>query len=145
VEPTIQAVMKEYKDQVKFVWRNKPLPMHPDAPLAAEAAMEAYKQKGNEGFWKMHDTLFANQQKPDGIKRPALEQYASDQGLDMAKFKAALDNSTHKAEIDADSKAGDDAQISGTPAFVINGYFINGAQPQAKFEKVIKRALAEAK
>jgi predicted DsbA family dithiol-disulfide isomerase len=63
----------------------------------------------------------------------------------MDKFKNALDTSSHKAEVDADEKAAKDAGISGTPAFVINGYFISGAQPYPKFKKVIERALAEAK
>ena len=66
-------------------------------------------------------------------------------GLDMAKFKAALDNRTHKAKVDADDKAGTEAGINGTPAFVINGYFVSGAQPYPKFKKLIDRALAEAK
>ena len=148
VEDAVNDVMKNYGDKIKFVWRNEPLPMHADAPLAAQAAMEAYKQKGNDAFWKMHDLLYANQpsqQSQDGLKRDHLEQYAQQIGLDMTKFKAALDNQTHKAEVDADAKAGNDAGISGTPAFVINGYFINGAQPYAKFRKIIERALAEAK
>jgi protein-disulfide isomerase len=144
-EPTIQELMKEYGDKVKLVWRNMPLSMHPDAPLAAEAAMEAYKQKGNDGFWKMHDTLFANQKTPNGLKRAALEQYASDQGLDLARFKSALDNGAHQAEIDADVKSAGDAQISAAPGFLINGYFVSGALPRQKFEKVIDRALAEAR
>jgi protein-disulfide isomerase len=144
-EPTLQELMKEYGDRVKLVWRNMPLPMHQDAPLAAEAAMEAYKQKGNDGFWKMHDTLFANQKTPNGLKRAALEQYASDQGLDLARFKSALDNSTHQAEIDADVKSASDAQITAAPGFLINGYFVSGALPRQKFEKVIDRALAEAR
>ncbi|HEX7665258.1 MAG TPA: thioredoxin domain-containing protein [Polyangiaceae bacterium] len=144
-DQSMAQVMKDYGDKVKVVWRNKPLPMHPDAPLAAQAAMEAFKQKGSDGFWKYHDTLFANQQTPDGLKRPALEKYAQDMGLDMTKFKAALDSNAHKAEVDADAKVADDAGISGTPAFSINGYFVNGAQPYGKFRKLIERALAEAK
>ena len=143
VEPTVKQIMDTYGDKVKFVWRHKPLPFHQDAPLASEAAQEAFKQKGNDAFWKMHDTLFQNQQ-GEGLKRPALEKYAQDMGLDMAKFKAALDNSAHKAEIDADSKVADDAGIGGTPAFVINGYFVSGAQPFPKFKKLIDRALKEA-
>ena len=69
-----------------------PLPFHKDAPLAAEAAREAFAQKGNAGFWKFHDKLFEAQGNPDGIKRPGLEKIAEEQGLDMAKFKAALDS-----------------------------------------------------
>src|SRR6185369_528289 len=142
VEPTVNEVQKTYGDKVKIVWRDKPLPMHPDAPLAAEAAKEALKQKGPDGFWKMHDKMFANQQK---IKREDLEGYAKEIGLDEAKFKAALDSHVHKAAIDADDKAGSDLGISGTPAFLINGYYVSGAQPYQKFKKLIDRALAEAK
>jgi protein-disulfide isomerase len=145
VEPTIKQITEMYGDKVKFVWRHKPLPMHPDAPLASEATIEAMKQKGSDGFWKMHDLLFQNQSTPEGLKRPALEKYAEQLGLDMAKFKSALDSNAHKAAVDADSKIADDAGISGTPAFVINGYFLSGAQPFPKFKKLIDRALAESK
>ena len=146
-EDAVNDVMKNYGDKIKFVWRNMPLPMHPDAPAAAQASMEAFKQKGSDGFWKMHDLLYANQpsgQKQDGLKREALDSYAQQLGLNMDKWKAAMDSQSHKPEVDADAKAGNDAGISGTPAFLINGYFINGAQPYAKFRKVIERALAEA-
>jgi protein-disulfide isomerase len=147
-EDSVNEVMKNYGDKIKFVWRNMPLPMHPDAPLAAQASMEAFKQKGSDGFWKMHDLLYANQpsqQKQDGLKREALDGYAQQLGLNMDKWKTALDTQSHKAEVDADAKVGNDAGINGTPAFIINGYFINGAQPFTKFRKVIDRALAEAK
>ena len=144
VEPQVQQIMKDYGDKVKFIWRDKPLPMHQDAPLAGEAAREAWKQKGNDGFWKMHDKLFQNQTKEGALKREALDGYAKEMGLDMDKWKTALDSHSHKAEMDVDSKAADDAGISGTPAFVINGYFINGAQPYPKFKKLIDKALDEA-
>ncbi len=142
VEGTVKEVEKNYGDKVKIVWRDKPLPMHADAPLAAEAGREAMKQKGREAYWKMHEKMFANQQK---LKREDLEGYAKDIGLDMDKFKAALDGRVHKAAVDADDKAGTDIGISGTPAFVINGYYVSGAQPYQKFKKLIDRALAEAK
>jgi len=142
VEGTVGEVMKNYGDKVKFVWRDKPLPMHPDAPLAGEAAREALKEKGPDGFWKMHDLMMANQQK---IKREDLLGYAKQVGLDDAKLNAALDSHVHKAAMDADDKVGTDLGISGTPAFLINGYYISGAQPYAKFKKLIDRALSEAK
>jgi protein-disulfide isomerase len=145
VGPTVKQIMDTYGDKVKVVWRHKPLPMHADAPLASEATVEAQKQKGNEGFWKMHDLLFQNQSNADGLKRPALEKYAEQLGLDMTKFKAALDGNTHKAQVEADSKVADAAGIGGTPAFVVNDYFISGAQPFQKFKKVIDLALREAK
>ena len=142
VEPTVDELLQAYGDKIKLVWRNLPLPMHADAPLAAEASIEAQKQKGNAGFWAMHKKLFENQRT---LGRENLEKFAGEIGLDLPKFKAALDAHTHKANVDADAKAAGDAQIGGTPAFVINGYFLNGAQPAAKFRKLIDKALAEAK
>jgi protein-disulfide isomerase len=143
--------MDNYKDKVKIVWRDKPLPFHKSAPLAHQAAREAYAQKSNDGFWKMHDLLFDGQKEP-GLGRPALEGHAEKLGLDMGKFKAALDGESHKAFIDEAAAASDKAGIRGTPGFVISsaktpdkGYFLSGAQPFAKFKKLIDLAIKESK
>ncbi len=153
VEPTVKQVEKAYGDKIRIVWRHKPLPMHQDAPLASEAAQEVFKEKGKDAFWKYHDTLFEKQGAPDGLKRAALENYAEPLGIDMVKFKGALDAHTNKPFVDSESAVADKAGISGTPAFVIgsiekgqiNGYYISGAQPYGKFKKVIDKALKEAK
>jgi protein-disulfide isomerase len=145
-QPTIKEVLATYGGRVKIVFRHKPLSsLHPDAALAAEAALEAFTQKGSDGFWSMHDLLFENQSQPAGLKRDALEKYAAQIGLDVAAFRAALDSHVHQAQVDADSAAIDAVGITGTPAFVINGYFISGAQGFTKFRKLIDLALAEAK
>jgi protein-disulfide isomerase len=144
VEETVNQVSKAYGDKLKLVWRHRPLPMHKSAPLASEAAQEAFVQKGNAGFWAYHDTLFKNTGTPDALGRAALEKYAEEQGLDLNRFKKALDINSNKPKVDADSAVADKAGISGTPAFVINGYFISGAQPFSKFKKAIDKALKEA-
>lgn len=148
VEPTVSQVLKDYGDRVKFVWHDLPLPMHPDAPLAAQAGREAYAQKGPSAFWALHDKMFGNQQK---LKRDDLDGYAKELSLNMDKWKAALDGGTHASEIDADKKAGSEDGISGTPAFLIvasnasSGYFVNGAQSYPKFRKLIEKALSESR
>jgi predicted DsbA family dithiol-disulfide isomerase len=58
----------------------------------------------------------------------------------MAKFKKALTDRTHKARIDADAEVANKAGIQGTPAFVIGGYFVNGAQPFSEFKRAIEAA-----
>jgi protein-disulfide isomerase len=145
VEPSLEQVLAKYGDKVKIVWRNLPLPFHQDAQLAAEATVEVFKQKGNNGFWKYHDVLFNNQKTPDGLKRPALEKYAEELGVDMTKFRAALDNRTHKAFVEAEAKMANGAGISGTPASVVNCYFVSGAQPFDQFDKMIQLAEKELK
>jgi protein-disulfide isomerase len=148
VEPTVAQVMKDYGDRIKFVWHDLPLPMHQDAPMASQAGREAFAQKGPSAFWAFHDKLFSDQSK---IKRDDLDAEAQALNLDMGKWKAALDGSTHTAEIEADKTAANSDSISGTPAFLIvpngakQGYFISGAQPYGGFKKAIERALADAK
>ncbi len=143
VNPTVEQIMKEYPNDVKIVWRNLPLPFHKNAPLAAEAAYEVYQQKGDKAFWEYHNKLFASQKAPGGIERANLEKFAQELGVDMAKFNKALDDRTHKARVEADAKVGNTAGISGTPAFIVNGYYVSGAQPFGAFKKVIKRAQKE--
>jgi protein-disulfide isomerase len=142
-EPTIDELLKAYPGKVKVVWRNMPLPFHPNAVPAAEAAREAYVQKGNEGFSKMRELLFKGQKDKGGLERNALEGYAAIVGLDLKKFNKALDDGTHKASIEADKKAANDAGINGTPSFTIGPYYLSGAQPLAKFKKLVERVLVE--
>jgi protein-disulfide isomerase len=148
VEPTLARLADEYGGKIRIVWHDMPLPMHPDAPLAARAAREALAQKGEKTFWTLHDQLFAHQNE---LARGDLDGYARGLGLDMTKWNAALDGQAHQAEIDADRNAADGMGIGGTPAFVVvakgspNGYFLSGAQPYPRFRKVVERALAEAK
>ncbi len=143
VNPTMKQIEENYGTQVKIVWRNFPLEFHKSAPLAAEAALEAFEQKGNAGFWKFHDVLFEKQREPGALERAGLEKIAAEQGLDVAKFKAALDSHKHKAKVDADMKAGKAAGVTGTPGFVIGKYWLSGAQPYGQFRKLIELSLKE--
>jgi protein-disulfide isomerase len=113
-----------------------PLPMHDKAELAAEAALAANEQGK---FWQMHDKLFANQ---SNLDRPSLESYAKDLGLDLEKFRAALDSGRFKAQIAKDKVQGSSAGVSGTPSFVVNGKLVVGAQPFEEFKRAIDEALS---
>jgi protein-disulfide isomerase len=138
VEPTITKVMDEYKGKVRVAWRDLPLPFHPNAMPAAIAARAA----GEQGkFWEMHDKIFANQQQMD---RPTYEKYAQELGLNMGKFKAALDAEKGKDLIKADSDMGGKIGARGTPAFFINGKFLSGAQPFEMFKTKIDDELKNA-
>ena len=92
-------------------------------------------------FWQMHDKLFGNQQ---ALDRPSLDKYAQEIGLNMAKYKAAMDQHLYKQQIEDDSKAGAAVGANGTPAFFINGQSLSGAQPFESFKKVIDAELAKA-
>jgi protein-disulfide isomerase len=142
VNPTIEQVMERYEGRVRLVWRDYPLPFHPNAMPAAQAAREIFQQRGAAAFWQFHALLFENQR---DLTRETLERLAGQiQGVNMDQFRAALDNNEHQAGVQADIDAvrAAGAQI-GTPSFFINGRLLQGAQPIDAFTAAIDRALAE--
>jgi protein-disulfide isomerase len=144
VEDTLGELDRSFPGQLRFVWHAFPLSSsHAHADGAAAAALEAYRQKGAAGFWKMHAQLFDHQD--GGLGRAELSSYAASVGLDVKRFDAAIEGGEHAAAIAADKKVGEAAGVTGTPTTVINGYVVSGAQPLRAFEKAVRRALAEAK
>jgi len=134
--PTVTQVLDEYGSQVRLVYRHYPLPNHPNARPAAEASLCAQEQ---DRFWPYHDRLFAN---PSRLTIADLKQHASDVGLDRTPFDACLDSGKYRAEVEKDIAAGNQAGVSGTPAFFINGRLLSGAQPFEMFKRVIDEELA---
>jgi protein-disulfide isomerase len=133
--PTVKQLETDYAGKIKIVFKQFPLPFHDKAHLAAEAALAA-KDQGK--FWQMHDKLFANQQ---ALDRASLEKYAQELGLDMAKFKAALDSGKYKDKVDAEDREGAAVGVTGTPTFFVNGTRLVGAQPIDAFKAVIDKEL----
>jgi protein-disulfide isomerase len=133
--PTVNQVLSAYGEKIHFVYRNYPLPNHPNARPAAEAAACAADQGK---FWQYHDRLF---QDPSKLGQSDLKRDAADLGLDTAKFDACVDSRKLKATVDSDVQAGQEAGVDGTPAFFINGRMISGAQPFEVFKRIIDEEL----
>lgn len=135
-EATLRELEKQYPGKLRFAFRNQPLPFHSHARLAAKAALAA----GDQGkFWEYHDALFAHQ---DALDREALERYAADLGLDVARFRAALDDTALDAAIRVDTDEASRLHVEGTPTSFVNGRRIMGAQPLSVFRDVVDKALA---
>jgi len=135
-EPTVDRVLSEYKGKVKLVYREFPLPFHDKAEKASEAALCAEDQGK---YWDMHEKLFKNQQ---ALDVPQLKTYASQVGLDVAKFSKCLDSGEKASAVEENKHAGEDVGVTGTPAFFINGHMLSGAQPFDKFKEIIEAELA---
>jgi protein-disulfide isomerase len=118
--------------KMKVVFRDFPLTsMHPNAQKASEAARCVGVQKGSEGYWGMHDALFAKQDEwaDSADAAPAFKTMAGELKVDQAKFDACLDNGEQKAAVEADMQAGMAQGIQVTPSFIANGNKIEGALP----------------
>jgi len=134
-EGVVDQVMHAYGNKVRLVFRDFPLPIHPQARPAAEAASCANAQGK---FWEYHAKLFANQ---SALGEEQLKEYAKDVGLDPAKFEDCLTQKPFSAAIDKDLSEAAKLGINGTPAFFINGRLLSGAQPFEKFKEVIDEEL----
>jgi protein-disulfide isomerase len=137
VNPTLAKVRETYGDRVKIVFKDYPLPNHPQAPKAAEAARCAGEQKK---YWEMHDAMFANQR---ALEVPALKQTARAIGLDGAAFDQCLDSGKWAATIQKGSELGDQMGVNSTPTLYVNGRALIGAMPFENFKSIIDEELAK--
>lgn len=113
--PTLEQVMQAYPKQVRMVFKQFPLSMHPFAQPAALASLAARNQGK---FWPLHDQLFANYNK---LNDALIRQLAEGVGLDMARFDKDVANPALQQEVAADTQLGVQAGVRGTPAAYING------------------------
>jgi protein-disulfide isomerase len=134
-EETVKQVLEAYPDKIRLVYRDFPLPMHPLAPKAAQASQCAQDQAK---YWEMHDKMFASGGK---LEVPDLKQYARDVGLDGDRFDKCLDSNEKEPVVKGHHEYGETLGVSGTPAFFINGRFLNGAVPIEEFKKIIDEEL----
>ncbi len=133
--PTVKRLMEKYQGKVRIVFRDYPLPIHPQAPKAAEAARCAADQGR---FWELHDRMFQNQQK---LAVADLKAAAAEIGMDGAAFGSCLDSGRYAAAVQKDVADGRGYGVSATPTFFINGRMINGAAPLQSFSQVIDEEL----
>lgn len=140
IEPALAQMRAEFPNDVRLVYRHFPLSFHPQAQKAAEASECAAKLGGNDGFWKMHEKLFANQQT---LGPAAYVTFAKELGLKEADFKTCLDSGEMAARVNSDMASGNDAGVNGTPATFINGKLVSGAVPYATLKQELVAAGAK--
>ena len=74
-----------------------------------------------------------------------LKSIAQSSGLDVAAFESCLASGKHRAYIQQSIDEATRLGLSGTPAFLINGRFLSGAQPFEAFVSLIEEELALAR
>lgn len=136
-QETMDQVMKTYDGKVRFVFRDFPLDFHESATPAAVAANCAIPQGK---FWNMHGAIMKNQQ---ALSDADFNRLAEEFGIDRGKWDACRKDPAMKAEVDKDMRDGAALGVTGTPAFFVNGIFLNGAQPYSKFQAIIDRELSK--
>ena len=120
---------------MRLIVKDLPLAAHRQAQQAAEAARCA----GAEGrFWPYHDRLFTEQPR---FAEEQLVTYAVDLGLNGETFARCLTERRFARQVESDRAEARALGLTGTPAFLINGRVLMGAQPIEAFRGVIDGAL----
>jgi len=139
-----KEIKEKYIDtgKVKFVYRDFPLSGHPHAYPSALIAECVGDQKGNEGYFAMHDKLFTTVGAGEAFNYDELSQFAvTTVGANAATLKKCFDDEKFKDEIYADMEEASSVGIKGTPGFIVGTTVLAGAQPFSVFEAAIEEAL----
>jgi protein-disulfide isomerase len=139
MNPVLDEVLKSYGNKVRFVIRDFPLNQHEFARKAAEAANAANAQGK---FFEYTALLFKNQK---ALDVPSLKKYASEVGLDRARFDAALDRGVYAAEVENDIQDGEMYGVGSTPTIFINGVQLRTLSAEGLREAIDRAAATPGK
>lgn len=132
---SLKQFKEKYKGQVQFYYKHMPLDFHPMAYPAAvyyEALWLQDKNKAN----KFYDELFMNQQ---NLSENFLKKTAMKVGAQMSKLNADMKSDEVREIIAADMEEFRRFGFSGTPALLMNGVEMDGAQSLAALEALAKK------
>ncbi len=137
MQPILEEVLKSYGGKVRLVVRDFPLEMHANARKAAEAANAANAQGK---FFEYTALLFKRQ---NALDLASLKKYASELGLDRARFDAALDSGKYAPEVRHDIDDGQLYGVDSTPAVFVNGIALTEMSIEA-LRALIERGLSNS-
>lgn len=137
--PVLAQLREKYGNDVRVVYRHLAMDMHPRAALAAEAAVAAAMQGK---FWAFHDQVFAHF---GHLERADLEQFARAAGLDLAPFRAALDDRRYHDAVVAEGASAQALGVDGTPTMFVNGNAVDGARDTTTMSRIVDAVLARTR
>ena len=135
---TVAGVKNKFGDLVRVVFKQFPLPFHPEARPKAMLALAAHAQ-GH--FWPMHDVLFEG----ESFTQQEFNAWAAKVGIDMDRVVRELGEEKYDGHIDADMAEARSLGINGTPSTFVNGVTQVGAVPAAMLEEQVHLGLARAR
>lgn len=132
----LKPLLQSYGADVRFVFKQMPLSIHPDAFKAAQASVCA----GEQGkFWEYHDILFGS----SDLSIQALKKYASELGLNSSEFNTCLNSEVSAMAVRKDMQEARQADVQGTPTFFVNGKIIRGMKSLEDIKTLIDQALKQ--
>lgn len=134
---TVKQIIGKYGDKVRVIYKHLPI-LGPQS-LTTAHYYEAVALQDHGKAEKFHAKIFDNQGNLRSGGEDFLKQTAKDVGANMARLKKDLASDKVKQRVQADDEEGKKFGFSGTPAFLVNGISLNGAQPLAAFEEEFRK------
>ena len=136
----VAEVLKDYPDDVRLVHKN--YVVHPEvASVPARAGCAANNQGA---FGRMEPLIWDKGFKQRKLDRESMISFAKEAGLDVATFTKDMDGAACAAQVKRDQAELARVGVSGTPAFFINGRWLN-RRSVADFKALIDEELALAR
>lgn len=138
-----EEVLKEYGDQVRFVYKQMPLvSIHPWSRVASEVGLCVLKGAGNDVYWKYHREVFARQREVQAhTAELQLLDLAKEVGAERDEVERCVGSGAAEPIITATLEEAETLGIHSTPTFFINGRRLSGAQPPDAFKALIEPEL----
>ncbi|MFE0812572.1 DsbA family protein [Streptomyces sp. NPDC058794] len=142
---TKPELLRDYVDEgvLRIEWRHFPI-FGAESEQAARASWAA----GRQGrFWEFHDTAYGQprERNKGDFAEKELITMAEEAGVeDLGRFRADMASAAADEAVNRDIEEGYALGVSSTPAFLVNGRPILGAQPTDVFAEAIETAEAAA-
>lgn len=132
---TISKLRDLYGEKLRLAAMNFPLPSHPMAFRAAEAALCA----GQQGkYWEYRDLLFAKQK---NLRDDLFFLHAKALGFDLGTFGQCLNSPKTGEQVRTQMNEGKQVGVQATPTFLVNGRLLVGDQRLDEFQRVTEEVL----
>lgn len=140
---TMELLLANYKDKVRYVFKHMPLDSHDNARLASEYHVAAGLQDGKKA-WAFYETVFRDREKLVAEGEPFLKKAAAEAGLDMKRLAQDIKGKKVKDFIEEDMAEARALNVQGTPYFLVNDLVIRGSLPLDLFSDAVDMALEAA-
>ncbi len=142
VETTMAALRQKYGSDLRVVWKDLPLPAHPQAVPAAVLARLALERQGHAGFWRAHDALV---EPGKTLDEAGLKEVAVRLGVPWFEVAAAVADRRFQPQLDRTRALAERLGVRGTPVTFVNGRRLEGALPAEVFEWIVEAQLDKAR
>lgn len=142
----IKNLETKYGSKLALAFKHYPLPFHPQAMPAAQAAECVGEAGGSAKYFAFVESIFTKGTPSQDVIDAAVKEV----GLNAATIKKCVDSGKFKARVDTHMAEGSTKfGVNGTPGNVLintkTGKYevVSGAQPEANFDAAITRLMAE--